>query len=329
MKHSLETRRKISETRRKLSMEGKIVPWNKITIPKDSLYDLYINQKLSSIKIGGIYGVSPNIILKRLHEYGIKVRTKGDRPPEKILELYESGLYVREVANIFKRSQPWVRKWIRLIGGSLRTISEGKKVQWARASFREKITPIMKKANELKARVPSPLIKKLYEEKKSLNEISELVGLDPSHIRKRLIRMGVHVRSRNEGLKILWSKPEYRKKMRTPRIPNKPELRFMEICKKYNLPFRYTGDGSLWVGRVNPDFVEDDGRKIAIDIFGDYWHSPLNPKLRDSQTLDGREKIFTSHGWKLIVFWESEINSSNGGKIVIDRLGEAFKKWPR
>lgn len=324
----LEKGRKISETKRRLYAEGKIVPWNKITIPRDNLYNLYINQKLSSIEIGKIYGVCSSTILKLLHEYGIKVRTEGDRPPEKILELYESGLSIREVAKIFKRSEPWVRRWIHLLGGSLRTVSEAKKVQWARASFKEKMDPIMKKVNESKAKVPSPIIKKLYEEKKSLNEIAELVELDPSQIRKRLIRMGVRVRSRGEGLKILWGKPEYVKKMRTPRVPNKPELRFIEICDKYNLPFKYNGDGQLWIGKVNPDFIENNGRKIAVDIFGCYWHSPLfRRNISYCQTLEGREKILASHSWKLIVFWDSELNSPDGEKIVLDRLQEVLKKW--
>ena len=108
---------------------------------------------------------------------------------------------------------------------------------------------------------------------------------------------------------------------RIPTSKTKPELRFMGICEKRNLPFRYTGDGAFWIGRINPDFVECNGKKIAVDVFGDYWHSPLfRQDMTQTRTYEGRKKVLSMYGWGLVVFWESELKSENAEKIVLKRL---------
>lgn len=48
---------------------------HKVRIPKDILYDLYVNQKLSKKKIGEIYECGATTIDRRLIEYNIKPRT--------------------------------------------------------------------------------------------------------------------------------------------------------------------------------------------------------------------------------------------------------------
>ena len=48
---------------------------HKVRIPKETLYDLYVNKKLSKKKIGEIYGCGATTIDRRLIEYNIKPRT--------------------------------------------------------------------------------------------------------------------------------------------------------------------------------------------------------------------------------------------------------------
>jgi len=104
----------------------------------------------------------------------------------------------------------------------------------------------------------------------------------------------------------------------------KPELVFEDICKKNNLPFKYTGDGSFWIGKnpsVNPDFVECNGKKIAVEVFGDYWHSPLlNQKLGERSTLNYRKKVLKQYGWKLIMFWETDLKRKDAEQFVLNKL---------
>lgn len=118
-----------------------------------------------------------------------------------------------------------------------------------------------------------------------------------------------------------------RKVQRIPKHHTKPERTFEKICKKYNLPFKYTGDGSFWIGKnpsVNPDFVECNGKKIAVEIFGDWWHSPLlNRKLGERSTLAYRKKILKKYGWKLIVLWETDLKRDDAEHFVLAKLKEA------
>lgn len=103
-----------------------------------------------------------------------------------------------------------------------------------------------------------------------------------------------------------------------------PEHVFEQICKDCDLPYKYTGDGSFWIGRnpsINPDFVDCNGGKTAIEIFGDYWHSPLlRHNISYPQTLKGREKLLKKYGWKLIVLWESDLRREDAEEFVLTFL---------
>jgi G:T-mismatch repair DNA endonuclease (very short patch repair protein) len=110
---------------------------------------------------------------------------------------------------------------------------------------------------------------------------------------------------------------------RFPRHHTKPELIFENICKKHNLPFKYTGDGSFWIKNINPDFVEANSKKIAIEIFGDYWHSPLlNYKLKEDRTANYRRKLLKRYGWKLVVFWETDLLREDAEQFVLAQLSK-------
>ena len=115
-----------------------------------------------------------------------------------------------------------------------------------------------------------------------------------------------------------------RKHQHFPLHHTKPERIFEEICKGHNLPFKYTGDGSFWIGKspsVNPDFVECNGKKLAVEIFGDYWHSPLlKNNLKYSQTFKGRKEVLKKFGWKLIVLWEGDLKRKDAEQFVLSTL---------
>ena len=122
---------------------------------------------------------------------------------------------------------------------------------------------------------------------------------------------------------------EHLKKMRSGiRSPTKPELIFEAICKKHNLPFRYVGDGSLWIGKkggrqVNPDFVECNSKKIAISINGDYWHSGLlKYDLGHTQRPENQIRICKRHKWKAVIIWESDLLREDAEQFVLHTLRE-------
>lgn len=100
----------------------------------------------------------------------------------------------------------------------------------------------------------------------------------------------------------------------------RPELIFEDICKRQKLPFIFVGDGSKWIGNANPDFIHNT-RKLCIEIFGDYWHSPLlNSNIRYSHTLEGRKKQLETEGYKLIVIWETDLLREDAEGFVVNLL---------
>ena len=110
-----------------------------------------------------------------------------------------------------------------------------------------------------------------------------------------------------------------RKKVRTPACFTKPELKFMGICRKYRLPFRYVGNGKFWIENINPDFVEINGKKICVEIFGGYWHSSLyGKKIPYKRTYKGRIATLKKYGWRCIVLWDNELSNE---KMVLNKLG--------
>lgn len=62
--------------------------------------------------------------------------------------------------------------------------------------------------------------------------------------------------------------------------------------------YKYTGNFSVWVDGKNPDFINESDKKI-IEVFGDYWHKPIDEFIR--------YKHFKKNGYKLLVIWEHEI----------------------
>ena len=112
-----------------------------------------------------------------------------------------------------------------------------------------------------------------------------------------------------------------RKAQRFPTHHTKPELIFEGICKRHNLPFIYTGDSSFWIHNINPDFIECNGKKIVVEVFGDWWHSPLlNRKLGERSILTYRKRILKKYGWRLVVFWQSDLLREDAEQFVLNTL---------
>jgi len=131
----------------------------------------------------------------------------------------------------------------------------------------------------------------------------------------------------SERLKLLWKDPNYRNKViknsRKIRRPTSPEVKFIEVCEKYNLPFVYTGSGkrTVVVGNRVPDFVHRD-KKVVVEILGTYWHSPLvNHKLRWDRTAPVILDSYRKNGWKCILIWDYELEDE---KSVVGKLKEVI-----
>lgn len=105
--------------------------------------------------------------------------------------------------------------------------------------------------------------------------------------------------------------------------PNKPEQKFIDLCKKYNLPYRYVGDGQFWLGYPprNPDFLNVNGEKTVVEIHGVYWHL-LKPQKKDPdltrKIVEFEEQShYSKYGFKSVVIWDDELDNTS---LVLDKL---------
>jgi very-short-patch-repair endonuclease len=94
------------------------------------------------------------------------------------------------------------------------------------------------------------------------------------------------------------------------------EIKFDDICKKHNLPYKFVGNGEFFIERKCPDFINCNGEKIAIEVFYRKHKEKFRNKSLE-QWKQERQEIFNKYGWKLIFFNEIQVNEQN----ILERLG--------
>ncbi len=95
--------------------------------------------------------------------------------------------------------------------------------------------------------------------------------------------------------------------------PTRPEIKLDRLLQE-NFPnqWLYNGDFSsnVIIGGLVPDFVNINGRKQCLELFGDYFHKPSKyikvTPLREEGTRIEKLKEF---GWDCLVIWEREMKN--------------------
>ena len=94
--------------------------------------------------------------------------------------------------------------------------------------------------------------------------------------------------------------------------PNKLEKRLIDLIQRENLPFKYVGNWEFIVGGKCPDFMSTNGKKLLIELFGNYWHT-----VKARETVEERVARFREHGFETLVLWESEMGEE---KRVLEKI---------
>ena len=129
-------------------------------------------------------------------------------------------------------------------------------------------------------------------------------GVSPSEEHRKKISLA------HKGKKL---SEEHRRKILSRRtIPSSYEKRIINLIDKYNLPFKYVGNGSFFVGRMNPDFIHIEGYKIVIEVYGKYFKKDDYEKTRS--------KRMAEHNYKVIFISEKELFSKNWENDCLERL---------
>lgn len=99
------------------------------------------------------------------------------------------------------------------------------------------------------------------------------------------------------------------KKALTRRIPTSLEDKFQKVIDKFDLPYKYVGDGKFFIEKYNPDFINTNHEKIAIEVYARYYKLRNNISIR--KWKEKRNKVFNKYGWKILYFNEVEVNEEN------------------
>lgn len=117
-----------------------------------------------------------------------------------------------------------------------------------------------------------------------------------------------------EDLKKRYKNPEYKEKWLKSIFgglglrPTKPEKVVQKILNNlFPEEWKYVGDGSILIGFKNPDFMNVNGQKKVIEMFGDYWHSKKVTGKTKKQEENQRIKHFAGYGYKTLIIWEREL----------------------
>jgi len=100
------------------------------------------------------------------------------------------------------------------------------------------------------------------------------------------------------------------------KAPTRPEARIIRIVNKHFPDFKYNGNGQLGVilGGMIPDFLNVNGKKQVIEVFGDYYHGSICRNWKNSEL--GKRMAYNSLGYRCLVIWESELQSKTDQELV-------------
>lgn len=94
------------------------------------------------------------------------------------------------------------------------------------------------------------------------------------------------------------------------------EAKFQKIVDKYQLPYKYVGNGEFFIERKNPDFINVNGEKKAVEVYA----RKHKEKLRDltiAQWRKERQDIFAKYGWEIIFLDEVQLNSEENVLLAL------------
>lgn len=264
---------------------------------KDELQRLYIDDKLTGYEIATKLNIPAPTVFWSLKKYGIPCKVGGGRKGEHYSPETEfrNGLV------------PWNKGKTK--DTDHRIVTGNSHPSWNKGLTRETDTRLMAMADKIKGGTHHDakyaLGKEFYLELywgKGLNlqAIADKLGCDATTVFYYFKKYKIPRRIAFEAIR---------------RKPTAPELKLAALMEKHKLPYRYVGNGAVWFEGYNPDFINVNGAKGIIELFGDYWHTS---KIKDwRETESGKQYHFARFGFKTLILWENELRDEN---VVVKKI---------
>jgi len=85
------------------------------------------------------------------------------------------------------------------------------------------------------------------------------------------------------------------------------EVKTQNVIDKYKLPYKFVGNGKFFIERKNPDFININGKKTAVEVY--------SKKQKDRFKIGGtdgwrkeRTDIFNKYGWKILFLEQKDMS---------------------
>lgn len=276
---------------------------------------LYSEQGLSTRDIAKANGVTRATVVYHMKKFGIP-RREGNQPKtfsyDELYELYiVKRMSTHQIAKLKGCTHATVKSCLRRVDIKLRERKDalfGRKVTLTEKFLESLRENQAKRWAYLKENPPftEEELREMYLKKGlGTHEIAKMNNTDHTRVLSWMKRYGIKRRSFAEAQKKhLQLHPERLEQMVLAlrggsKHPNKAEGKLMQFLIKHGYPFRYTGNGSLSIGGLCPDFISKDNSKKIIELFGNHWHEPADEEKR--------KRAFAQFGYETLVIWESEL----------------------
>lgn len=328
-KLSDDQKKRISEALKKAYASGKRgPPWNKgLNAEQD-----YRLKKISDSLKGKPPAQKSAEGRKRLSDY-MKERVRISRMREVLTKpkytqltrgmlyhlYWEEELTLQDIATKFNISSSTIASYFKRFGIPMRTISEASKLTHIKGrnkgEFRKGFIPWnygLSPTDETKQKIREARARQVITE-----EIRKKMSLNNARYWKGKVKSERHLRKIMSAWNIK---------------PNKVEQRLIDIIHKYSLPFKYVGDGKVILGGLNPDFINTDGSKQLVEIFGRAFHDPKFPRRVRIPSIAGQESyrkaVYASLGFDCLVMWDDEMKQLSDREIA-NRIRRFIKSKKR
>jgi len=122
-----------------------------------------------------------------------------------------------------------------------------------------------------------------------------------------------------------WQNPDYARSVLSHRKPNGVELWFQSVLdERFPGEWKYVGDGQVWLSGRNPDFLNVNGRKLVIEVFGFYYHDPYY--FSNRPTEEELLALYRKFGFGCLVFWEYDMFDEEAVVARVSSFVSEFKE---